>query len=82
MASFEKLTDRPKSTRATMMKQMNDLDLDIKGKPTEDDDEEVGSSPNVPKGPNKYTVPRPKGMSLKEHEAAVKKARMKAGEDD
>ena len=82
MASFEKLTDRPKSTRATMFKQIKDMDLDVKGTDSAEEEDAEGETANVQKGPNKFTVPRPKGMSLKEHEDAVKKARAKAGYED
>lgn len=80
MANFEKLTDKP--TRANMMKQIKDMDLDMKPKPAKEEASMSEGSRDRKKGPNKYTVDRKEGEGLKEHQAKVKAAREKAGYDD
>lgn len=79
MANFEKLTDKP--TRANMMKQIKDMDLDMKPKPAQEASS-MSEGSRDRKKPNKYSVPRPAGMSLSEHKAAVDAARKKAAAND
>lgn len=82
MATFEKLASKG-NTRADMMKQIKDMDLDVKpGVSSGSDAGAVTKGDTVPKnGPNKYTVERKPGESLADHAARVKAARAKEGLD-
>jgi len=85
MASFERLAKaEDKPTRANMMKQIRDMDLEPKpAKKKEEKSNSLGKGDtDYEKGPNKYSVERKPGESLEEHRARVKAARAKAGVDD
>lgn len=85
MANFKDLTDSTeKPTRANMMKQIRDMDLEAKPKAvTKGTDSPMSEGSRTRgKGPNKYTVDRKEGESLMDHKARVEAARAKAAKAD